>query len=237
MTVHAVFVHVERRWLTIEEPAQFLSQFSPEFVQPSFVHDGTNDMALVKRRRDALLVAKKGMEPLPNGGLNLLGFEVFLLFAGHSKGAAVDAPHGFGRVAINPKHEVWYHGCCVHVGHLLNTQRPDNALVDDGGVDVAVRHHHGALFQQRSDEGMGVIQPVSCEQTGFLQGCFVPQFHRGQRQLPQFRVTSRFVGHGDLGKSKILEQFSENPRCLALPRTVPTLHGDEVHVQSSLMSS
>ena len=221
--VNSVPVHVQWERFFVEESTKFPPQFCFQFVQPTFVHDGAYHATLVEGWRDFAKFTEQRMKALANGGLDFLGFEIFLLLTGHAERSRFDSFHGLLRVAVNPKHEVGDHGGSVHASDFFEPEVANHALVDEGRVDVPVGDDHAPLGQVRADEGVGVVETVSGEQTCFLKRCLVPQFHGLQGQLPQLTVPTRLVGHHHIWERELAEEFAENTRGLALAGPVATL--------------
>ena len=78
-------------------------------------------------------------------------------------------------------------------------------------MDVPVRNHDRPFGEVRADEGVGMIEPVSGEETGLLKRCFVAKFNRLQCQLSQLTVAPWLVGHHDFWEREFTQQLTENP--------------------------
>ena len=84
-------------------------------------------------------------------------------------------------------------------------------------MDVPIGDDHRPAGEVRADEGVGVVKSVGSEQTRFFKWRFVAEFDRLQRQLSEFAVPPRLVGHHDLRKGKFVQQLAEDSGGFALP--------------------
>ena len=134
---------------------------------------------------------------------HLLGFETPLFFGeAQLRVAAACTFQRIGGVHVEHKGPVGPEAAYGHVverAQFFDVEAAPVALIDHGGVRVAVAEHHFAAFQRRADDLRDVLRPVREEQEQFrLRADFRFRIQEHLAQLPAQRAPAGLARHQHL---------------------------------------